>query len=133
MGNNILNLSEMVRVARRSAGLNQAELGEVLGRDRSWVIQLERGTWYTGKPFEIEALMVLKIASVLELDPVEALVASGIDRSEWPNLSQSLSNSDNVRTVDITTLSNSQAKLVEQLVKEFKDGNKKNESGKHTG
>lgn len=133
MGNNILNLSEMVRVARRSAGLNQAELGEVLGRDRSWVIQLERGTWYTGKPFEIEALMVLKIASVLELDPVEALVASGIDRSEWPNLSQSLSNSDNVRTVDITTLSNSQAKLVEQLVKEFKDGNKKNESGKRTG
>lgn len=130
MVDNIFNLSELVRLERQRAGMNQAELAAALGRDRSWVVQLERGRRYNGNPFETEPLMVMKLAAVLNIDPVEALVASGIDKSQWPDLSHIRSTSANVRTVDITTLSNSQAKLVEQLVKEFKDGNKQNESGK---
>ncbi|MHB2251383.1 helix-turn-helix domain-containing protein [Corynebacterium aurimucosum] len=130
MVDNIFNLSELVRLERQRAGMNQAELAAALGRDRSWVVQLERGRRYNGNPFETEPLMVMKLAAVLKIDPVDALVASGIDKSQWPDLSHIRSKSANVRTVDITTLSNSQAKLVEQLVKEFKDGNKQNESGK---
>lgn len=133
MGNNTFKLSELVRIARRRAKMNQADLAEAIGRDRSWVVQLEKGRRYNGNPFETEPLMVLKLAAVLNIDPVEALVAAGIDKSEWPDLSHMRSTSDSVRTVDITTLSNSQAKLVEQLVKEFKDGNKQNESGKQPG
>lgn len=130
MVDNIFNLSELVRLERQRAGMNQAELAEALGRDRSWVVQLERGRRYNGNPFETEPLMVMKLAAVLNIDPVDALVAARIDKSQWPDLSHIRSKSANVRTVDITTLSNSQAKLVEQLVKEFKDGNKQNESGK---
>lgn len=130
MANSIFNLSELVRLERQRAGMNQAKLAEAMGRDRSWVVQLERGRRYNGNRFETEPEMVLKLAAVLNIDPVEALVASGIDKSQWPDLSHIRSKSANVRTVDITTLSNSQAKLVEQLVKEFKDGNKQNESGK---
>lgn len=133
MVDNIFNLSELVRLERQRAGMNQAELAAALGRDRSWVVQLERGRRYNGNPFETEPLMVMKLAAVLNIDPVEALVAAGIDKSQWPDLSHMRSTSANVRTVDITTLSNSQAKLVEQLVKEFKDGNKQNESGKSPG
>lgn len=133
MGNNKLELAEIVRLARRRMGMNQADLAESLGRDRSWVVQLEKGRRYNGNAFEIEPFMALKIAGVLNLDPVEVLVAGGIEKSQWPDLSHIRSNSANVRTVDITTLSNSQAKLVEQLVKEFKDGNKHNESGRQPG
>lgn len=133
MGNSSLKLSEMVRLARRRTKMNQADLAEAVGRDRSWVVQLEKGERYNGNPFEVEPHMVLKLAAVLNIDPVEGLVAAGIDKSEWPDLSHMRSTNANVRTVDITTLSNSQAKLVEQLVKEFKDGNKQNESGKQQG
>lgn len=133
MGNNTFELSELVRIARRRAKMNQADLAEAIGRDRSWVVQLEKGQRYNGNAFEIEPHMALKVAGVLNLDPVEVLVAGGVDKSQWPDLSHIRSTSDSVRTVDITTLSNSQAKLVEQLVKEFKDGNKQNESGKQPG
>ena len=133
MVDNIFNLSELVRLERQRAGMNQAQLAKALGRDRSWVVQLERGRRYNGNRFKTEPDMLLKLAAVLNIDPVETLVAAGVDKSEWPDLSRMRSTSANVRTVDITALSNSQAKLVEQLVKEFKDGNKQNESGKHPG
>ena len=133
MGNNTFELSELVRIARRRLKMNQADLAAAVGRDRSWVVQLEKGERYNGNPFEIDPHMTLRLAAVLDIDPVEALVAAGVDKSDWPNLSHIRSTSANVRTVDITTLSNSQAKLVEQLVKEFKDGNKQNESGKKPG
>lgn len=132
MGNN-LGLADIVRIARKNKGLNQADLGEAMDRDRTWVTQLERGKRYSGKPFTIEPHMVLKLAVVLEVDPVELLVAAEIPQSEWPDMSHISSNSANIRTVDITTLSPTQAKLVEQLVKELKNGNNQNESGKHEG
>lgn len=132
MGNN-LGLADIVRIARKKQGFNQADLGEAVGRDRTWVTQLERGKRYSGKPFTIEPHMVLKLAGVLQVDPVELLVAAEIPQSEWPDMSHISSNSANVRTIDITTLSPTQAKLVEQLVKELKNGNNQNESGKHKG
>ena len=42
MGNN-LGLADIVRIARKNMGFNQADLGEAMGRDRTWVTQLERG------------------------------------------------------------------------------------------
>lgn len=133
MGNSNLGLADIVRLARKRLELNQAELGEAMGRDRTWVTQLERGKRYNGKPFTIEPHMVLKLAGVLQVDPVDLLVAAEIPEPQWPDLSQVRSNSANVRTVDITTLSPTQAKLIEQLVKELKRGNNQNESGKQPG
>ena len=118
-------LGNLIRAARGELGMSQDELGAVMGgRSRQWVSQLERGERYGGGgAFEVSAGVAVQLALVLDLDPVDVLRAAGVPESQWPNLSNVSAKNGKVKTIDITTLSTNQARIIEDLVDEFKAGN----------
>lgn len=122
---NRTKLGNLIRVARGELGMSQDELGAALGgKSRQWVAQLERGERYgTGSTFDVDAGLAVNLALVLQLDPVDVLRAARVPESQWPNLSNVSARGGKVRTIDITTLSTNQARLIEDLVDEFKAGN----------
>ena len=119
----------LVRDARTVLRMSQSELGEAMSRTRHWVAQLEKGVRYgTGEPFEIDSRTAVQLALVLGVEPPAVLSAAGIPPAKWPDLSNIVSSDGSVRTVDITTLSPTQADLVQRLVDEFKAGNHQHET-----
>jgi len=121
---NRLPISDLVRNRRRELDMNQADFAKAVGRTRFWVIDLERGeARRTGKPFEVEAMMCMRIADVLALDPVEVLTAARVPEDEWPNFSNIVAKSDFVMHIDITRLTSRQRDIVTGLVDEFKELN----------
>ncbi|QNE90296.1 helix-turn-helix transcriptional regulator [Corynebacterium incognita] len=130
---NAMTLGELVLTNRKRLGLSQAELASQVGRTRHWVIQLEKGSWYEGKEFKLDPDMAVKLAAILDVDPVEVLEAAKVPATEWPDLSHTRSNSAKVQTVDITALSPQQAKLIRTLVDELKAGNTIEHNDKDAG
>jgi transcriptional regulator with XRE-family HTH domain len=55
--------------ARRSAGLNQVELAEKLGRPQSFVSKIEKGDR------RIEVLELIAICHHLRIDPADVIIA----------------------------------------------------------
>lgn len=43
-------IGEKIKAARKAQGLTQNDLAEVVGRNRKWVVELERGCRYDGSP-----------------------------------------------------------------------------------
>lgn len=117
-------LGNLIRRARKQNGLTQDTLADLIGKSRWWVIQLEKGESYsTGKGLGLEPLMCVKLADILNIDPADVLFAAGIPKAKWPNFSNIVSKSDSVRTVDMTSLTLDQARLINALVEELKKGN----------
>ena len=117
-------ISDLVRQRRRDLGMTQDDFAKAVDRTRFWVINLEKGeSRQTGKPFEVEPLMCVRIADVLALDPVQVLTAAKIPESEWPNFSNIVAKSDFVRHIDITRLTIKQQDLITALVDELKERN----------
>lgn len=104
--------------------MTQDDLAKAVDRTRFWVINLEKGeSRQTGKPFEVEPLMCVRIADVLALDPVQVLTAAKIPENDWPNFSNIVAKSDFVRHIDITRLTIKQQDLIAALVDELKERN----------
>lgn len=101
--------------------MTQTDLGEELGRSRQWVAQLE-GARFGNRPFAIEPQDLVQIALILNVSPVHLLEVSNLPKGQWPNLSYMRSNDVNIRTIDLTNLSDNQIRLIEGLVAEFKTG-----------
>lgn len=120
-------LATMIRAARKDLGLTQEAFGKQVNKSRQWVAQLE-GANFEGRPFAVTPDDLVKIALILRLSPVAVLKASGIHQAEWPDLSYMRSKDANIRAIDITTLNDDQAKIIEQLVETFKTGNR-NDNG----
>lgn len=117
-------LAEMISKARKEQGLQQAELAELVGKGRKWVIQLEKGYWYETKyEFTLEAGTAMRLAQALNLDPAEVLTAGKVPYEDWPKESYMRSINGNVRTINITGLSDTQATLISRLVDELLNGN----------
>ena len=117
-------LANMVRNARAELGMNQTELGELMGKSRHWVVQLERGASYdTDKEKRYQAETCVRLAAILNLDPVSVLHAAHVPSDLWPDLSLMYSNSDIISTIDVTALTQTQQKLVRELIEELKAGN----------
>lgn len=118
-------LGNTVRIRREELGVTQEALAKSLGRSRQWLAQVEMGRRYgTGTPVPVGAGMALQLASALELDPAELLTLADVPRNKWPDLSNFRSNPVRVTPIDISMLTETQARLVEDLVTEFKTGNK---------
>lgn len=114
----------MVRNARAELGMNQTELGELMGKSRHWVVQLERGASYdTDKEKRYHAETCIRLAAILNLDPIAVLHAAHVPSELWPDLSHMYSNSDIISTIDVTALTQNQQKLVRELIEELKAGN----------
>lgn len=121
-----IELGNMVRNARVGLGINQTELGRLIGKSRHWVVQLERGLSYdTEKEKRYQPETCVRLAAVLNLDPVEVLHAARIPSTMWPDLSYMYSKSGIISTIDVTALTEIQQKLVRELIEELKAGNDK--------
>lgn len=122
----------LVRAGRRKLGITQQQLADMVGRSRKWMVQVEKGERYdTTEDMQISPDMVVKLALILDIDPVEALYAVGAPKDTWPDFSHIRSTSDNVRVVDITSLTPEQAKLIEGMIDEFKQLNREIEGYKN--
>lgn len=60
---------------------------------------------------------------MLDLDAETLLVELGVPYDKWPELSYTRSNSGSLSTIDLSGLSTTQAKLIQQLVSDLKAGN----------
>lgn len=119
-----LPVSDLVRTSRRSLNMTQEELAKAVDKSRGWIIQLEKGARYKeGALFTLEPMICLRLADVLNLDPTVVLTAADIPKSEWPNFSNMVAKSAIVKTIDVTTLSHTQERLIRDLVEEIKRGN----------
>ena len=116
-------IGEKIKAARKAQGLTQNDLAEVVGRNRKWVVELERGCRYDGSPLVLDPHSVIKVAAVLDLDAEALLVGLGVPYDKWPELSYTRSNSGSLSTIDLSGLSTTQAKLIQQLVSDLKAGN----------
>lgn len=111
----------LIRQRRRAMGLTQEELAKEIGKSRKWLLQVERGLNYTTeKTTYLSPDMCVKLAAILDVDPVDMLLAADIPKGDWPNFSYIRSNSVKIQTVDITTLTPAQAKIIRDLADEFK-------------
>ncbi|AHI23385.1 helix-turn-helix domain-containing protein [Corynebacterium vitaeruminis] len=116
----------LVRAGRNKLDITQQQLADMVGRSRKWMVQVEKGERYdTSEDMRIDPDMVVKIALILDIDPVEALYAVGAPKDTWPDFSHLRLASDNVRVVDITSLTPEQTKLVEGMIDEFRKLNRK--------
>lgn len=123
-------LGDLIHAARKKLRMTQTDLADALGRSRQWIGQLERGQWYySQETFTASPDELVKIAGILDISPVEVLIAAGVDKSKWPDLSHIRSKDVNVRTIDLTSLTTNQIRLVEDLVEEFRTG-RHNDQGK---
>ena len=114
-------LANMARNARLALDMSQEDVALAMDRSRHWVTQLERGTWYkNGETFTLYGDNALRLALTLDLDPVEVLRAGQVELERWPDLSKVRSNSDSVKSIDISSLSPQQQNIIERLVDEFK-------------
>ena len=113
-------LADMVHTARTGLGMSQEELAETMGKSRFWVMRMERGLHRSGAPFDLDGDMALKLASVLNLNPVSTLRAGRVPASRWPNMSHIDSNDGSVKSLDVSSLTSEQRDMIERVVNELK-------------
>lgn len=114
-------LANLVRGRRKELRMTQEQLAEAMGKTRSWTGRVEKGVRHDrDTPIELDAENALKLAAVLGLDEVRVLQAGRVPRSQWPNLSNTRSNSGSVRVIDVTSLTSEQQDIIERVVDEFK-------------
>ena len=116
-----MTLARLIRSARQDLGMKQTDLAVAADRSRHWVTQLEKGVWYkSGERFTLDGDNALRLALVLNLDPVKGLRAGEVPLERWPDLSKIRSHNASVRVVDISSLTVQQQNLIERLVDELK-------------
>lgn len=115
------DLANLVRERRKELGMTQEQLAAAVGKARSWVLRIERGSRPDrSKPMALDASNAVKLAAVLGLDPVVVLQAGRVPSTEWPNLSNYRSTFDSVQVVDVTSLTADQRDIIERVINEFK-------------
>jgi transcriptional regulator with XRE-family HTH domain len=65
------NLATLVRVQRERLGLGQSELGDLVDRSKSWIVDLERGKTTRFHPDDLE-----RLARALAMNPAEVVSAA---------------------------------------------------------
>ena len=121
-------IAEMVRKARRDNEFSQAQLGEMMGKSRAWVVRIEGLN-----PGTFEAMQPLHWAQLemhLGMEPGSLLRFTDWPVDEWPGVAREgmLQNKEsnsrsNYRWVYVGDLTHTQAKLLTDTATEFRSLN----------